>query len=115
MKLKYWILVGFVLGLFLTEVHSEENKASTLDQIKASVNVEEPNNRVTVWIKNEWEDIKAYQRKNWADGKDQLARLPNDLKAVPGNLVNGVKQIGQDVGNLVQKISGNNNAGSDKK
>ena len=44
------------------------------ERIKAAVNVNEPNNEVTVWMKNEWEDIKSYQRQGWADGKDQLQR-----------------------------------------
>ena len=47
---------------------------NTVETVKKHVSINEPNNKVTVFIKNEWEDIKEYQRHSWHEGKEQLAK-----------------------------------------
>ena len=38
--------------------------------------------KVSTHLQNEWVDIKAYQKKSWADSKDQFARTIDSIKGL---------------------------------
>ena len=94
-KIKEGIMIVLACGIFLMITNlgkAEENKVQfgdsgklwamafggeftdDLERLKAAVNINEPNNKVTVFVKNEWEDIKHYQRTNWHQGKMQMQK-----------------------------------------
>ena len=52
----------------------------TVDTVKKHLSINEPANGVTVFIKNEWEDIKEYQRHSWHDSKEQLETNKKQIK-----------------------------------
>lgn len=106
-------IASLVLALSGSAIAGEKN---TLEQVKDNVNINEPNNKVTLWIKNTWEDTKAYNRKGWADGKAQLARNKEQIKNLPQTFSAGVKKLGNDVSGFAQKIvgKGNKDVGTDK-
>lgn len=106
-------IASLVLALSGSAIAGEK---STLDTIKDNVNINEPNNKVTLWVKNTWEDTKAYQRNSWANSKDQLARNKEQIKNLPQTVSASVKKIGNDVSNFAQKIvgKGNKDVGTDK-
>ena len=58
------------------------NLTDDFDRIKAAINVNEPNNKVTTYLKNEWEETKSFQKKNWADGKSQWSRNKDQIKSL---------------------------------
>ena len=38
--------------------------------------------KISAHVQSEWEDIKAYQAKSWADSKDQFARTIDSIKSL---------------------------------
>ena len=68
------------------------NITDDFERIKAAVNVNQPNNKVTVYVKNEWEDIKSYQRNNWQDGKEQLNRNKDQIQGLFSKISDFFKQ-----------------------
>ena len=72
------LFVGLVKVTYGSEILPEPKPnnpiINTVDTVKKHLNINEPANGVTVFIKNEWEDIKEHQRHSWHEGKQQLAR-----------------------------------------
>jgi hypothetical protein len=67
--------------------------AEDFEKIKAAVNINQPNNQVTVTIKNEWEDIKSFQRNSWHKGKEQLAKNKQVFSDYWRNIANALGSI----------------------
>ena len=49
--------------------------------------------KVQDWAQNEWNDIKTYQAKNWADGKDQLNRNKQQVSNLFQNIADAISNI----------------------
>ena len=95
-------LIG--LGLFLavaTIAKAEESNNvippkkpnAFVEKVTSYVNINEPNNGVTVFLKNEWEDIKYHQRHSWKEAGEQLDRNKDQLKGHWDTVAKGVASI----------------------
>ena len=69
--MKKLLVVAFVL--FTTSAVAEENK-------------------VTNWLQNEWNEIVAFQKVNWQQGKDQLADNKLQIQTLFNKVKNYVSQ-----------------------
>ena len=98
MKLKEYVMLTIAAFIFLmmtgigkaNEVADDKVKAGDTDKlwamifsgnltddfhrIKSAVNIDEPNNKITTYIRDEWEDTKAFQKEKRAEGQAQLER-----------------------------------------
>jgi hypothetical protein len=69
MKLRYWILVGFILSLFLTELQAEEaQKTPITDTVKARITAAKD------WAVKSGVEFKAQQIKNMDETRDALKK-----------------------------------------
>ena len=69
MKLRYWILVGFILSLFLTELQAEEARKTAITDVVA-----EKMTAAKQWAIMFGADVKQQQIKNMAATKDALKK-----------------------------------------
>ena len=74
-----WTLVVGILFFGLAVYSKAEEKTITFQEFGHSVS-QVPTN-IGNHITNEIEDIKVYQKKNWAEGKAQLARTFTQIKS----------------------------------
>lgn len=74
------LFVGLVKVTYGSEVLPEPKPTNILDTVKKHTSINQPANDVTVFIKNEWEDIKYFQRTQWQEGKEQLAKNKEQVK-----------------------------------
>jgi len=62
------------------------------------------------------QDTIEYQKKSWAQGKEDLAKTQESIKTLPDRLVAIPGEIATGVSNFVKSITGGNkNVGTDKK
>jgi len=45
------------------------------------------------WAQSEWNDIKTFQEKNWADGKEQLNRNKEQVSNLFQNIADAISNI----------------------
>ena len=108
LDLKIMYAVAFLFALWISPVQAETSKATPVDQLKAAVNINEPNNAVTVFLKNEWEDIKYFHRINRVKSQAQLERNKKQVKQIPANLKKEITETAMGIGEFVQSITGVN-------
>ena len=108
LDLKIMWIIALLLGLWMSPVQADENKVNPVDQIRAAVNINEPNNAVTVFLKNEWEDIKYFHRHSRVKSQAQLERNKQQIRDLPANVQNSIKQTAMGIGEFVQAITGVN-------
>ncbi len=73
-----WTLVVGILFFGLAVYSKAEEKTITFQEFGHSVS--QVPTKIGNHITNEIEDIKVYQKKNWAEGKAQLARTFTQIK-----------------------------------
>ena len=72
------LILGAVIGVMLfTSVAKADEKAITPQEFVNTIAAVP--HKVSAHVQNEWEDIKAYQAKSWADSKAQLARTKDQI------------------------------------
>jgi|TARA_B100001758_G_C18306738_1_gene555465 hypothetical protein len=74
-----WTLVVGILFFGLAVYSKAEEKTITFQEFGHSVS--QVPTKIGNHITNEIEDIKVYQKKNWAEGKAQLARTFTQIKS----------------------------------
>ncbi len=74
-----WTLVVGILFFGLAVYSKAEEKTITFQEFGHSVS--QVPAKIGNHITNEIEDIKVYQKKNWAEGKAQLARTFTQIKS----------------------------------
>ena len=74
-----WTLVVGILFFGLAVYSNAEEKTITFQEFGHSVS--QVPTKIGNHITNEIEDIKVYQKKNWAEGKAQLARTFTQIKS----------------------------------
>jgi len=74
-----WTLVVGILFFGLAVYSKAEEKTITFQEFGHSVS--KVPTKIGNHITNEIEDIKVYQKKNWAEGKAQLARTFTQIKS----------------------------------
>ena len=75
------LILGAVIGVMLfTSVAKADEKAITPQEFIHSVS--QVPVKISAHVQSEWEDIKAYQAKSWADSKDQFARTVDSIKSL---------------------------------
>ena len=74
-----WTLVVGILFFGLAVYSKAEEKTITFQEFGQSVS--QVPTKIGNHITNEIEDIKVYQKKNWAEGKAQLARTFTQIKS----------------------------------
>ena len=75
-----WTLIVGILFFGLTVYSKAEEKTITFQEFGHSVS--QVPTKIGNHITNEIEEIKVYQKKNWADGKAQLARTFSQIKGL---------------------------------
>ena len=75
-----WTLVVGILFFGLAVYSKAEEKTITFQEFGHSVS--QVPTKIGNHITNEIEDIKVYQKKNWAEGKAQLARTFSQIKGL---------------------------------
>lgn len=109
MKMTYWekmfhvctivwgltFLTGFAYGSETNNVIPQKKPLSIEVQEKVqSINkwLQERPTAISNWATNEWNETKEFQKKSWANGKEQFARnkvqVGNFFKALSGNKSN---------------------------
>jgi len=73
------IIIAFLVLCFTTTVGNTNEKTYTLTEIGNSFT--EQKNKFVNHIANEKQDIIDYQKKSWAEGKDQFARTFTQIKS----------------------------------
>src|SRR5210317_318235 len=84
------VITILLVGLFFGLVTASKADATTNQTIP------EPKPlhfKVQDWAQNEWNDIKTYQAKNWADGKDQLNRNKEQVSNLFQALADGLSTL----------------------
>ena len=85
------ILITILLvGLFFGLVTASKADATT-NQI-----IPEPKPfhfKLQDWAQSEWNDIKTFQEKNWADGKEQLNRNKEQVSNLFQNIADAISNI----------------------
>jgi len=72
------LILGAVIGVMLfTSVAKADEKAITPQEFVNTIAAVP--HKVSAHVQSEWEDIKAYQAKSWADSKAQLARTKDQI------------------------------------
>jgi len=72
------LILGAVIGVMLfTSVAKADEKAITPQEFVNTIAAVP--HKVSAHVQNEWEDIKAYQAKSWADSKAQLAKTKDQI------------------------------------
>ena len=72
------LILGAVIGVMLfTSVAKADEKAITPQEFVNTIAAVP--HKVSAHVQNEWEDIKAYQAKSWADSKAQLAKTKEQI------------------------------------
>ena len=66
---------------------SEENKTVTPSELVTTLG--EVPSKVSNSLKNEWQDIKEFQRTSWQEGKEQNAKNWAKIKSFFSNLTTG--------------------------
>ena len=75
------LTIAIVILFFgLIKVTYGQENTTIVDTIKKHTSIDYPQNKVTVFVKNEWEDIKEYQRHSWHQSKQQLAKNKEQVK-----------------------------------
>ena len=74
-----WTLIVGILFFGLAVYSKAEEKTITFQEFGHSVS--QVPTKIGNHITNEIEDIKVYQKKNWAEGKAQLARTFTQIKS----------------------------------
>ena len=75
------LILGAVIGVMLfTSVAKADEKAITPQEFVNTIAAVP--HKVSAHVQSEWEDIKAYQAKSWADSKDQFARTVDSFKSL---------------------------------
>lgn len=97
MRIFYLVLV-FIIFYSSSSLSNE----GILESVKKNININKPNNKVTVWIKNQWEDTKSSQKEGWEDGKRQLIKNQQQLK----NISTSIKKSALGIGEFIQSIYG---------
>lgn len=75
-----WTLIVGILFFGLAVYSKAEEKTITFQEFGHSVS--QVPTKIGNHITNEIEEIKVYQKKNWADGKAQLARTFSQIKGL---------------------------------
>ena len=78
------ITVAFIL-LVTNASANETNEKPIIDTVE-TVKDKAVNNKVTQFIINEKNEIVAYQKKNWQQGKDQLAKNKESIANLFSNI-----------------------------
>ena len=75
------LILGGMIGaaLFASVVKADEKAITPQEFVNTIAAV--PHN-LSAHVQSEWEDIKAYQAKSWADSKDQFARTVDSIKSL---------------------------------
>ena len=72
------LILGAVIGVMLfTSVAKADEKAITPQEFVNTIAAVP--HKVSAHVQSEWEDIKAYQAKSWADSKAQLVRTKDQI------------------------------------
>ena len=74
------ILGGMIGAMLFASVVKADEKAITPQEFIHSVS--QVPVKISAHVQSEWEDIKAYQAKSWADSKDQFARTVDSIKSL---------------------------------
>ena len=75
------LILGAVIGVMLfTSVAKADEKAITPQEFVNTIAAVP--HKVSAHVQSEWEDIKAYQAKSWADGRAQLNRNWVQIKSL---------------------------------
>ena len=75
------LILGAVIGVALyTSVAKADTQTVTPKEFVNTV-ASVPS-KVSTHLQNEWVDIKEYQKKSWADSKDQFARTVDSIKSL---------------------------------
>ena len=83
-KIKTLVLI---CGMIISgQASADENKTVTTQEFVESV-VAVPG-KVSNHLKNEWADIKEYQKASWQSGKEQTAKNIDTIKKFFGSLTN---------------------------
>ena len=72
------LILGGLIGaaLFASVVKADEKAITPQEFVNTIAAVP---HKVSAHVQSEWEDIKAYQAKSWADSKAQLARTKDQI------------------------------------
>lgn len=96
-KLLHVLIISCTIGFWSGVAYGEETKAPTLKETINNVSIwvqDIPNKpaKIQAWASNEWQDIKEYQAKGWAEGKEQNAKNFDKVKKFFGSLINNDKK-----------------------
>ena len=80
------LLVGLFFGL-VTASKADANTNQTIPQPKPF------HFKLQDWAQSEWNDIKTFQAKNWADGKAQLNRNKEQVSNLFQTLADGLSTL----------------------
>ena len=78
------LLVGLLIGL-VNQAGAETNQ--TIPEPKPL------HFKLQDWAQSEWNDIKTFQEKNWADGKAQLNRNKEQVSNLFQNIADAISNI----------------------
>jgi hypothetical protein len=85
------------------------NRGYAMDEVERNPGNDKCNSTVesTTWIQKEWNEIVEYQKKGWAEGKEQLALNKQQLVNLPNTVVSESKDLFSNIGTALNKVLGN--------